>query len=92
MKITEYLILAIVGIGTVVYNLLGTKIEKIVPKDVARETILSLIFSTAIIPGLCEYFKFSFLTAVALTGLVGLFIKIIMKKLETKIEDKIDEL
>jgi hypothetical protein len=92
MQITEYAILAIVGIATVLYNLLGTKIEDIDTKLVAKETLLSMIFSTAIIPGLGEHFKLPFVGMVSVTGLVGLFMRQVMKKLGTKIDKKIDEL
>ena len=92
MKIEQYLILAGCGIVVTAYKLLGKKMEEIVPKEVGKKTLLSLIISILIVPALIEYFKLSFTVGIERVALINVFIEVIMKQLEKKIETKIDEL
>lgn len=92
MKISEYIIFSVVGVASVIYDLLSKKIEEILPREAAKKLILSQIFSLAIVPGALAYFKLSFEIGIALCGLINLFIEVIMRKLKDKVENKIEEL
>jgi hypothetical protein len=92
MKIEQYLILAGAGILVTAYKIMSKKIEEIVPQEIAKKTILSLVISILIVPALLEYFKLSFTIGIAIVAIINLFVEVIMKKLENKIGDKIDEL
>lgn len=92
MKIEEYLILAGAGGLVTAYKLLSNKMEKIVPKEIAKKSILSIIISVLIVPAIMEYYKFSLTIGIAIVGFINLFVEIILKKLESKIENKIDQL
>jgi hypothetical protein len=51
-----------------------------------------LVISILIVPAIVEYFKLSFTVGIAIVAIINLFVEVILKKLETKIEDKIDTL
>ena len=92
MKIEQYLILAGAGILVTAYKIMSKKMEEIVPIEIAKKTILSLVISILIVPAIVEYFKLSFTVGIAIVAIINLFVEVILKKLETKIEDKIDTL
>jgi hypothetical protein len=66
--------------------------ERIIPKNIAKETVLSVIISVIIIPAAMEYWNLSLKLGIGLTGIVNLFVKVIMVKLEKKVEEKIENL
>lgn len=92
MKTSDYIVLALVGLLVTIYRILNSKMERIIPKNVARETILSVIISVIIIPAAMEYWALSLKLGIALTGIVNLFVKVILQKLEKKVEEKIENL
>jgi hypothetical protein len=92
MKIEEYLALAGAGGLATLYKIMSSEMEKIVPLAVMKKSLLSLIISILIVPALMEYFKLSLTVGIAITSGINLFVEIIMKKLEKKIEDKIDNI
>jgi hypothetical protein len=66
--------------------------EKIIPKEIARETILSLIISVLVVPAAMEYWQLSLTIGIGLASLINMFVKVILKKLEKKVIDKIENL
>lgn len=92
MKTSDYIVLALAGLLVTIYRILNNKMEKIVPKHIARETALSVIISVIIIPAAMEYWTLSLKLGIGLTGIVNLFVKVIMVKLEKKVEEKIENL
>jgi len=92
MKLEQYLILAGAGILVTAYKLLSKELKDIVPVEIAKKTILSLVISILIVPAILEYFKLSFTVGIGIVAIINLFVEIIMKKLEAKIEKKIDEI
>ena len=92
MKTSDYIVLALAGLLVTIYHILNNKMEKIVPKHIASETALSVIISVIIIPAAMEYWNLSLKLGIGLTGIVNLFVKVIMVKLEKKVEEKIENL
>lgn len=92
MKIEEYLVLAGAGGLVTIYKLLTQQMEKIIPFEIIKKAILGLIISVLIVPALMEYFQLSLTIGIALTSVINMFVEVIMKKLERKIEEKIDNL
>jgi hypothetical protein len=92
MRTTDYIFLALAGIAVTIYRLLNDQMEKIIPKEIARETILSLIISVLVVPGAMEYWQLSLTIGIGLASLINMFVKVILKKLEKKVIDKIENL
>jgi hypothetical protein len=92
MRTSDYIFLALTGILATVYRILNQKIEKIIPKEIIRETILSIIISIVIIPAIMEYWGLSIRLGIGLSGIINIFVKIIMVKLEQKVGEKIENL
>lgn len=92
MRTTDYIFLALAGIAVTIYRLLNDQMEKIIPKEIARETILSLIISVLVVPGAMQYWQLSLTIGIALSTLINMFVKVILKKLEKKVIDKIENL
>ena len=92
MRTSDYIFLAISGIAVTVYRLLNEKIEKIIPKEIAKETILSLIISVLVVPAAMEYWQLSITIGIGLSSLINMFVKVILKKLEKKVVEKIENL
>lgn len=92
MKTSDYIVLALAGLLVTIYRILNNKMERIIPKNIAKETVLSVIISVIIIPAAMEYWNLSLKLGIGLTGIVNLFVKVIMVKLEKKVEEKIENL
>jgi hypothetical protein len=92
MKTSDYIVLALAGLLVTIYRILNNKMERIIPKNIAKETILSVIISVIIIPAAMEYWNLSLKLGIGLTGIVNLFVKVILQKLEKKVEEKIENL
>jgi len=92
MKTSDYIVLALAGLLVTIYRILNNKMERIIPKNIAKETVLSVIISVIIIPAAMEYWNLSLKLGIGLTGIVNLFVKVIMAKLEKKVEEKIENL
>jgi hypothetical protein len=92
MRTSDYIFLAISGIAVTIYRLVNDKMEKIIPKEVAKETILSLIISVLVIPAAMEYWQLSLIIGIGLSSLINMFVKVILSKLEKKVIDKIENL
>ena len=92
MKIEQYLILAGAGILVTVYKMLSAEMDKIIPAEILKKSLLALIVSVLIVPAVMEYFKLSITIGIALASVMNLFIELLMKKFAKKLEEKIDEL
>lgn len=92
MKIEEYLTLAGAGTLVTLYKILSNQMEKIIPFEIAKKTVLGLIIAVLIVPAIMEYYQLTLTIGIALTSVINLFVEVIMKRLEKKIETKIDNI
>jgi hypothetical protein len=92
MRIQDYLILAGAGTLVTLYKILSTQMEKIIPFEIAKKAVLGLIIAVLIVPAIMEYYQLTLTIGIALTSVINLFVEVIMKRLEKKIETKIDNI
>ncbi len=92
MKIVDYSALAIAVTLVTLYKILSNKMEKIIPIEIAKKTVLGLIIAVLIVPAIMEYYNLTLTIGIALASIINLFVEVIMKRLEKKIETKIDNI
>jgi hypothetical protein len=87
----DYGLLALSGLASTAYNLLKSK-DKLGPKSIMSETVLSLICSIIIMPAVMEESEMSMNRSCAICALLTMFIHEIIIIVRNKFKKKIKEL